>query len=346
MNFTNHNLLERENNFDFLRLLFSSLVIFSHSFPLTGKREPFNLLTNGQIDLGGLSVNIFFIISGYLIMISLKNCKSIINYFWKRCLRLFPGLFVMLCISLIVLIVVYNGPNIFMEKKFYSYLPRNLFLYKVQYSVKGVFEHNIYPRAINGSLWSLCYEFSMYLCIGILFPLKKQLKKLLFVLIIVWLLSYFLFLNKANYFDFLFNKLFLDSNQFFRLSLYFIAGSILSFVDLKKYNKKNIKIFLFITLLISVFLDKFHLVSYTLLPIFVLLIGISYSKPLNYIPHRIGDISYGVYIYGFLVQQTLMNYFDLNSISLAILSLLCTYLLAYLSWYLIEKKMLKFKNII
>ena len=60
-----------ENNFDFLRLVFSSAVIFSHSFPLTGKEEIFTVLTNNQLGLGGLSVNVFFALSGYLIFISL-----------------------------------------------------------------------------------------------------------------------------------------------------------------------------------------------------------------------------------------------------------------------------------
>ncbi|WP_291123364.1 acyltransferase family protein [Empedobacter sp. UBA7620] len=76
------------NNFDFLRLIFASLVIVSHSFPLTGKQEWFEVHTNGQFGLGSLSVNIFFVLSGYLIFISLKYSKTIKNYLWKRLLRL------------------------------------------------------------------------------------------------------------------------------------------------------------------------------------------------------------------------------------------------------------------
>ena len=84
-----------ENNFDFLRLVFSSAVIFSHSFPLTGKEEIFTVLTNNQLGLGGLSVNVFFALSGYLIFISLKHSKTIKNYLWKRLLRLYPALIVL-----------------------------------------------------------------------------------------------------------------------------------------------------------------------------------------------------------------------------------------------------------
>lgn len=81
----------RNSNFDFLRLFFASLVIVSHSFPLTGKEEILDLITNKQESFGSLAVSCFFILSGYFIFISLKNSKTIENYLWKRFLRLFSS---------------------------------------------------------------------------------------------------------------------------------------------------------------------------------------------------------------------------------------------------------------
>ena len=337
--------MDRHNNFDFLRLLFASTVIFSHSFPLTNNPEIISVITNNQIGLGGLSVEIFFIISGYLILNSLKYSKTPLNYFWKRCLRLYPALIVMLLFTLVVVYFIYQGNNIFLERDFKSYLPNNLKLYKVQYNIKGVFENNLYPNAINGSLWSLCYEFSMYIFILLLFPFKNN-KKVLFSILIV----FYLFTTYANYFNqslFIdaFHKIRLESNLIYKLAAYFIAGSLLSLVDLKKYNTLPIKLSLFGLLLISIFFNFYAAICIVVMPIFILLVGLSFSKTLNYIPSKIGDISYGVYIYGFLVQQTLMNYYNFNPYILCILSLIITYILSYLSWHFVEKKCIKYKNL-
>jgi peptidoglycan/LPS O-acetylase OafA/YrhL len=60
------------NNFSSLRLLFASAVIFSHSASIVTGNE---LLEPhlGKITLGGLSVDGFFIISGYLIRKSFER---------------------------------------------------------------------------------------------------------------------------------------------------------------------------------------------------------------------------------------------------------------------------------
>jgi peptidoglycan/LPS O-acetylase OafA/YrhL len=60
---------------------------------------------------------------------------------------------------------------------------------------------------------------------------------------------------------------------------------------------------------------------------------------------HLGDLSYGIYIYGFPVQQTLVYYFGMDHISLIFTSLIISAMLAYLSWHLIEAPALKLKNL-
>ncbi|MFI5206215.1 MAG: acyltransferase family protein, partial [Candidatus Paceibacterales bacterium] len=62
----------RENNFDLLRLIAATLVIFSHAYPLTGNNnaEPLARFCHGFVSFGGLAIACFFIISGYLITAS------------------------------------------------------------------------------------------------------------------------------------------------------------------------------------------------------------------------------------------------------------------------------------
>lgn len=338
--------VNRKNNFDFLRLLFSSLVIFSHSFPLTKTDEVLLKLTNNQVDFGSLSVDVFFIISGYLIFNSLKFSKTPVNYLFKRCLRLFPALFFMLVISLLILILVYTGDTIFKQQDFYSYLPNNLSLYRIQYHVSNVFEGNPYPKAINGSLWSLPYEFTMYLFLLLLYPFKNNRKLALAVLVGCFLISFSIVILRPTFLSKLFGYIRLDSVQMYRLAAFFIFGSILSLFNLERINNNKVKMALISLIVLSLLFNFYSVTSYIFLPILVLLVGISYSKTLAWFPDKFGDISYGIYIYGFIIQQALMNYFDFNPYALTIYAIIITYILSYFSWHFVEKKFLKYKNYI
>ncbi|QBQ42230.1 acyltransferase [Sphingobacterium psychroaquaticum] len=334
----------RANNFDFLRLLFASLVVFSHAFALTDTSpEILSKYSYGQLSFGGLAVDVFFIISGFLIISSLKQSKSIKNYLWKRCLRLFPALFFMLIFSCIVISIVYTGNNIFREKDFYKYFFDNMTLYKVRYSIPHVFENNPYPSAINGSLWSLSYEFTMYIVLLLAYKFKENKKILLTFLISAYLLAVYGQFNTAMLKTF-FSEIHLDTSQLYRLASLFLAGSILRIIDIKALNRLSIKLVIFFLIIVTIQFRVYNYFSIILTPTLIILIGLSYSATLNYIPSKIGDLSYGIYIYGFLIQQLFMNYLDLNPYLLTLYSLIVTYILSYISWHLIEKKCLRFKN--
>lgn len=339
--------MRKENNFDFLRFFLSSLVIVSHSYPLTNNPEILSVNTNAQATLGDLAVNAFFVLSGFLILTSLKRSKSPIEYLVKRGLRLFPALFFMLLFSLLVISIVYKGNNILNEPLFFTYLPNNFFLYNVQYYVNGVFDANPYPQAINGSLWTLSYEFSMYLFVLLLYPIRKNAYLVPAGLLASFLVCYYAMNLKPDLFAGFLWSVKLIPHLFYRLAIFFIAGCLLSLVQpgqLQKLNKPYVKVILSILLIVSFPLQLFHSSSPFILSLLIILLAISYSKQLSYLPQKIGDISYGIYIYGFLVQQTLMNYYNFPPLQLTILSLIVTYILSYLSWHLIEKRFLKLKQ--
>src|SRR5262249_23034244 len=92
---TPHPPLDRRNNFDALRLLAASAVIFSHAFLLaTGEEagEPLMSLTGGQAILGIVGGFVFFVISGYLVTQSWEETGSLPRFAAKRALRLYPAL--------------------------------------------------------------------------------------------------------------------------------------------------------------------------------------------------------------------------------------------------------------
>ncbi len=86
----------KKNNFDFLRILATLAVLYSHHFALTGQIEP-NFF--GISSLGGAAVIVFFVISGYLTTGSWFNDPNVLRFSLKRFLRIWPGLIVVILFS-------------------------------------------------------------------------------------------------------------------------------------------------------------------------------------------------------------------------------------------------------
>ncbi|AZA90409.1 Acyltransferase family [Chryseobacterium nakagawai] len=327
-----------KNNFNWLRLIFSTLVIFSHSFDLTGNSDFLFDLTK-TTSLGAIAVAFFFVLSGYLIFQSVENSKSLFDYFWKRSLRLFPALLVMLCFSMGVMVLL-NYKVVF-QKDFWYYLPNNLSLYNVQYNVPGMFVNNPYPKATNGSLWSLAYEFSMYIAISFLFFIKSSITKRN-LLILGFLISVCLTAFNPNYLSSFFNTINLESILFYKLSALFFGGALMNFVKFR-FNWL-VFVILLISLAVSFYFGVFHITSSFIFPLLIILLGEDYFQSFQ-LPKKLGDISYGVYIYAFFIQQVFMNFLNLSPILLFTLSTIVTYILSYFSWHFVEKKMKRFKTI-
>lgn len=339
-------MLDRNNNFDFLRFILASLVIVSHSYPLTGEAEILSVFTEGQVGFGGLAVDSFFALSGYFIFQSLQRSKTVVGYIWKRLLRLYPALLVLLLFTFIVIAFVYTGNHLTSTlKNYWEYAYNCLTLFKVRYHIKGVFESNPYQGVINGSLWTLAYEFTMYMVLMLLFIIRKN-KLSYIILLILFLMSYFLSTFNPSFLKSSFREFFLETVHLYRLATFFLAGSLLTFFDLKLLNKFYIRIIVCLMIIASLFLGFFNITAPILIPILVIFIGSLQIKFLSWIAEKTGDISYGVYIYGFIVQQTVMNYLLLSSVELMLISLPLTYIMAYFSWHCVEKRMLKYKNMI
>ncbi len=335
-----------QNNFDLIRFIAATFVIFKHSNAILGVDEYWFL----DYNLPFLGVPIFFTISGYLILTSAIYSKSSINYFWKRSLRIFPGLIIALIFTVLVIGLLdtkLNWLDYLANPQSWKHLI-SASLYKLELNLPGVFVDNKVTE-VNGSLWTLKYEFSCYVIIFLLFKvLNKKLLKygVLFVWIALLGVRFYLG-DKINYYNYSF-PLLLNHNFKFVIEwgIYFFSGGV--FFYLKDFLNLNFKLFALATiiyLILYVFLlDYVKYYQYFYIPLMVFYLGLLKGKTNSF--GKYGDFSYGLYIYAFPVQQLLCSFFDskMEGAILSLLTLLIVLPLSFLSWRLIEKPALAFKN--
>ena len=164
--------VHERNNFDALRILAALMVVFGHAYILSGRaaQEPLAAYT-GIGGFGELGVSIFFVVSGFLVTMSFDRLGDVRAFLANRCLRILPGLAAAVLLTALVLGPVAStlpAREYFTQPQAWLYPLRNLLLYPVTYALPGVFTHNPYPGAVNGSLWTLRLEFSFYLAIPVL----------------------------------------------------------------------------------------------------------------------------------------------------------------------------------
>ncbi len=154
----------RDNNLNAIRMLAAIAVMVSHAWPITGAEAAEPLKSQTGQALGHYSVAIFFGISGLLIARSFDRQRSLFHFVVARVLRLFPALLVALVLTVIAgAFVSQLGLSAYLgSPDVWTYVPANLSLAFLQYSLPGVFESNVYGTAINGSLWTLFYEVACY----------------------------------------------------------------------------------------------------------------------------------------------------------------------------------------
>jgi peptidoglycan/LPS O-acetylase OafA/YrhL len=162
------------NSIGFLRFALAATVVVHHSYRLSGHADPLSRLTRDHVDLGIVAVAGFFALSGMLIARSADRARSTGDYLWHRVLRIFPGFWVCLivCAALFgplfwfvehrtldgYLAIAENGPL--------SYVLSNASLAVGQTQIDHLLPTNPYPFGMNGSLWTLPYEFAWYLVTG------------------------------------------------------------------------------------------------------------------------------------------------------------------------------------
>jgi peptidoglycan/LPS O-acetylase OafA/YrhL len=344
------------NSLAFMRLGFAALVLLSHAFPLGGFNGGADWMwswTKGQEDFGGFAVAGFFVVSGFLVTRSFVSSSTSVSYLWKRVLRIFPGFWVCLLVTVILfgplayfhqyghLSGYINGPFLDTPEK---YLQNNYLLSMNQYSVDSLLGSNPYPHAFDGSLWTLVNEFKCYLAVlalGIVGILRRARFVTLGIVASLWAIEIVQFRNPS----WVSPKVpFFGDLQLIHLAFMFSLGAAL-FLFRDRIPLSN----LFALVAVGIYAVGCR---YGLYPgisevaFAYLCLWVAVRLPIRNID-KYGDFSYGLYVYAFPVEQ-IASMHRVNTLGLVpyvILTFLASMVFAVLSWHLVEKQFLRLKRL-
>lgn len=153
------------NNYNSLRLLFATAVIFSHSFELLGMKDPLERCS-ASISFGSLGVCGFFLLSGYLTAQSWSNDPHVWAFLKKRALRLYPAFIVASAVSVFIV-----GPLGASTQHYFSEWSPHRFLSDLiglrQARTPAVFAGSPVP-SVNGAMWTITFELRCYLLLALI----------------------------------------------------------------------------------------------------------------------------------------------------------------------------------
>jgi peptidoglycan/LPS O-acetylase OafA/YrhL len=326
----------RRNNFDALRLIAALSVVFSHSFLVaegSEANEPFVRLTGNQCILGLVGVFVFFVISGYLVTESWCRSPMPGRFLMRRALRIYPGLIVnvALCAFLMgPLIASLPAPAYFSGLELGHFLVKTLSLETGPLALPGVlFADNAVGLHVNGSLWTLHYEVMMYLMVVVLGALRLLRLSTCLVLTALGIV--------AVYFEKSLGPLG-DIGEWAWFLGFFGAGMAVHFLRDRLVFDWRGALAAVLTLVIFVRIGHFIMLFPLAGAYLAIWFARRYDPWLDYARYS-GDLSYGVYIYGWPAEQLVMYLSGGRALWWQVFfgSLALALPMAWLSWHGIEK---------
>ncbi len=340
----------QSNNFDFLRLALAVLVLYSHCYPLgTGSEElePIRRFTRGQMTGGAVAVDLFFVMSGFLITASAERSRGVGTFFRKRLARIYPAFVVAAVVAWVAVLPLSGGslPGGPLHNAG-DFLLQTLRLR--EFSYRDAFATNPYPGALNGSLWSVQYEFWCY--VGVALLLVCGLLRHRVTLLIAFCASVVvsvLFLQRGWVFGGKWLGVVLGSPQLWaRLLPMYLAG-VVFYLWRERIRLHVLGAVIAVLLLAAACALPFGCAA--LFPVagtyLVLFVAFSPQRQLRHFG-RFGDFSYGTYLYAFPIAQLLMKAIG-RPVGAGVLFCCAaplTLLAAAGSWYGVERPFLQQKR--
>ncbi len=336
---------ERGNNFDLLRLAGAWLVLFSHSFVLSGHAsdEPIAFVLGGFADGGRLAVGMFFVVSGFLVARSALG-RPPADYARARLLRLWPPLAVVLLLQALVLGPVVSAlpaTAYFADPAVWTALARGL-VFNPQLGLPGVFATNPFADAVNGSLWTLRVELACYVLLLAAARLGLLRGASLSVVLVAGMVATMAVRRDTGALP----TWLVDARvaAILECCVQFAAGSWLFVHRGGIPRSRALAGAGILALLLAARGTLGPIVFNVVFPYLVICVGLG-PPVAGGLMRRLGDISYGTYLYAFPIQQTIVQLAGggIGPWALAACASLPVILLALASRHLVEEPALRWR---
>ena len=334
----------RTNGFDYLRIILATLVVISH-VPMTTYGES---SYGHQVQLSGfprpfyaLIVPMFFTLSGFLVAGSLARVKNMWEFCTLRVMRLVPALFFEVVLSALVIgpiLTDFSLREYFLDDKLFSYFLN--ILGDIHYELPGLFTTNPYPSRVNVQLWTIPSELKCYIFLVAIALFRINRNKNLFLGITILLLGGYA-IHEMIYGM---NLLEPAHGQVKGLVFFFICGVLVHQFRYEIFMDRKL---FWSCCALSYVLLLFHGGSYlACFPVAYATIFIGLTNFRKSLLTKTGDYSYGLYLYGFPVQQAVIHLFpDYRDWWFTFpVSMMIGGICAFFSWHLVESKVLARKR--
>jgi peptidoglycan/LPS O-acetylase OafA/YrhL len=325
-------MITHANNFGLLRFVFAYCVLISHSFALLGgNKDPLERLF-GTLSLGEVGVAGFFLLSGYLISKSYHNSPNLASYLKKRALRIYPAFLVAYFLSIVIVAPLAGASLADLTRFDWAHIMGNALLLRPPV-VPNVFS-GLHYTALNGSMWTISYEFLCYLLVVFIGDKNCSWGRAKFILIASTVL---IFLALPDFTG-------LSKNPP-RLVAMFLTG--MAFFVWREHIalKSGIAVIAGFLLISGLCFPKIASIAVAGCGGYLIFWFAFLKTPaLHKINNENLDLSYGIYLSAWPAQNLCIMYMpSINSGQLILLTTAVCLVLAFLSWHFVERPMLRLK---
>jgi peptidoglycan/LPS O-acetylase OafA/YrhL len=341
----------RDNNFNLIRLLAACFVVFSHSYSLTNS-DPDVLSQWLGYSIASLGVDMFFVISGFLVTRSFLRTRNLFVFAVSRILRIYPGLIVCCFLTVLALgpfFTILPIKEYFAHQGVYEYLFAKSTIFGVLVTgggseLPGIFESNPHTNRVNASLWTLVYEVFMYGLIfvfGVISMLFRDRDGKVLVICYVAMILVCLFMAIVDLQ--LVGKLREAIVSVSRFGLCFFTGGLMFIFNKKIPLSPRVFLIVLVVAIVSLHIEDMKILYYFSVA-YVAVFCAYYVRTLKSVIQK-DDYSYGVYIYAFPIQQAVISITpNISGWALQLVAMPIIAVVAYLSWHLIEKRFIRLKE--
>lgn len=335
----------RENALNSWRLALAMSVIVFHSFPITGRDVPFAPARQLLREIG---VDGFFAISGFLIIASWMGNPRLRSYFVARGFRILPGFYACLIVTAFVIapigVALQGGPvtHLLLSTAPIEYVLKNSAVWMFQFDIGGT-PHGVPWPVWNFSLWTLKWEVLCYIAVAVLGVLGLLRRRWLLPAAMVLALSWAALVWYTTSASGLGPGLGSTEVKAGRFAVMFLAGALVhQFRNVIPARWSLVGVSVVIVLAAGL-LPNYRLIAAVPLAYAIIVSGaLIHDKRFRLRT----DLSYGVYIYAFPIQQLLVicGLGSMNPIAFTAISALATLPIAALSWIVVEKPAMTLKS--